>query len=418
MATLSKQYAKVSFTDGVEIDPISVQVTLDEAWAPYVQATVVLPSNSISGFVAPTFGSRVKLRLQQDNQNLLYVYEMTENYGGWVAAVTAAFTPCLIASFTREYAATWNIFTTGAPISKITTEYTPVTPLKLTNDGLSTVWRMTAFLQVPSEELEPYTSFTADLGLRSISYDYISKEATLTLASDEALAQDVYGFGSPTVVLEEYTARATINIILNALGAILEPGTAIGFTSGITSFKIPLYRDNVGTTPWDFIVSLANIFNFKIYCDELRRWYLVQDTTVSGNLELKDNDNITDFQKIISRENPWYNEAIIEYEDPSGTKTIDAYRAPMVGPTKTLYIKKDNTFFPGTGGAQALVERAVTRGETYSVEAINNFNARPRQELIVDITGEPVKTGIVQSITWSLPSARMSVDIRNLEEVI
>jgi hypothetical protein len=202
---------------------------------------------------------------------------------------------------------------------------------------------------------------------------------------------------------------------LSEIGAKLEPGTAdINIPIG---YNIPVYNDNVASTPWDFMLTVADSGKFKLYCDEKRRWYLVDSTAVSGELELKDDDNITDFQKVINRETLFYNQAIIEYEDPTGTKTIDKYTGSVVGGVKTFYQKKDNTFFPGNGAAQSIVERSITRGETYSVEAINNYNARPRQTLIVDITGEPVKTGIVQSITWALPSARMSVDIRNLEEV-
>jgi hypothetical protein len=414
MPTLSKHYAKVTFSDGTEVEPVSVSITVDEAWAPYVQGTVVVPTNLISGNIDPTTGARLKVRLQQDLQNLLYVYDITEDYSGDVSAITAAFTPCLVAAFTRKYTATWNIFTVGSPISKVTTTYTPVTPLKLTNANLDTVWRMTEFLAITGTDPEAKTVFDGDLGIRTVTYDYISKETTLELASDEAIAQDVYGFGYPGWV-SGYSYRGVINIILEEIGAQLEPGDAdINIPIGYT---IPAYNDNVSTTPWDFMLTVADAGKFKLYCDEKRRWYLVETTAVSGELELKDDDNITDFQKVINRETLFYNQAIIEYEDTEGTKTIDKYTGSVVGGLKTFYQKKDNTFYPGPGAAQSIVERSITRGETYSVEAINNYNARPRQTLIVDITGEPVKTGIVQSITWALPSARMSVDIRNLEEV-
>jgi hypothetical protein len=415
MSTLSKHYATVTFSDGTEIEPIDVQITLDEAWSPYVQGTIVVPTNLVSGNVDPTADARLKIRLQQDFQNLLYIYEITKDYGGDISTITAAFTPCLVAAFTRKYTATWNIFTDGSPISKITTAYTPVTPLKLTNANLSTVWRMTQFLEISATNDEAKTVFDGDLGIRSVSYDYVTKETTFEVASDEAIAQDVYGFGSPTTFLTGYSIRGTIDIILSEIGAQLEPGTAdINIPIG---YNIPIYADNVATTPWDFMVTVANSGKFKIFCDEKRRWYLVEDLAVSGDLELTDDDNITNFEKVVTRDQIWYNQAIIEYEDIYGTKTIDKYTAPGAGKIKTYYAKKDNTFFPGNGAAQSIVERSITRGDTYNVEAINNYNARPRQTLVVDITGEPVKTGVVQSITWALPSARMSVDIRNLEEV-
>lgn len=415
MAKLSKHTAKITLPDGSEIEPISVNVTLDETWAPYVQASVVVPSNLVTGTLSPLVGSRIKMRLQQDLQNLLYVSDITADFGGDVSDITAAFTPSLVASFTREYTANWNVFTEGAPISKVTTAYTPVTPLKLTNALLSTVWKMTKFLQVPASNTAGKTVFTADLGVRAITYDYSSKEATIELASDEAIAQDVYGFGDPVTWRSYTTVRAAINVVLAGIGTALTPGpTDAAYPLG---YVIEKYSDNVSNTPWDFVETAATANKFKIYCDEERRWYLVDSTAVSGSLELKDTDNITGFEKNLDRNDKFYNQAIIEYVDPDGIRTLDIYSGSLTGGTKTYYVKKEGYNYPGTGAAQDIVERSISRGETYSVEAISNYEARPRQTLTVDMTGEPVKTGIVQSITWSLPSGRMSVDIRNLEEV-
>jgi hypothetical protein len=414
MPKLSQHYAKVTLPDGSEVEPTSVSVTADESWAPYVQGTVVIPTNLITGTISPTIGSRIKIRLQQDLANLLYVSDITADLGGDVSDITAAFTPSLVAAFTRAYTATWNVFTDGSPISKVTTDYTPVTPLKLTNANLSTVWKMTKYLQVATSGATS-TVFSADLGVRNVTVNYVTKETTLDLSSDEAIAQDVYGFGDPVTWRSYTTVRAAINVVLAGIGATLEAGTAdAAYPLG---YVIEQYSDNVSNTPWDFIETAANANKFKVYCDELRRWYLVETTAVAGTLELKDTDNITAFEKKIDRDANFYNQAIIEYIDPIDVRTLDIYSGDLTGGTKTYYEKKEGYYYPGTGAAQAVVERSINRGETYSVEAIANFDARPRQTLTVDITGEPIKTGVVQSITWQLPSARMSVDIRNLEEL-
>lgn len=415
MSNFSKPWAKITLPNGTEIEPISVDVTLDESWAPYVQASIVVPAGLVTGTVNPTVGSRIKLYMQQDLANLLYVSDITANYAGDVSNITAGISPSLVASFTRKYTATWNVFKEGSPISKVTTGYTPVTPLKLTNALLTKVWKMTKFLQVSSTYSQSTTVFSADLGLREITYDYVSNEATLRLASDEAIAQDVYGFGDPATWRSYTTVRAAINAVLAGIGASLTPGvTDAAYPLG---YVIQQYSDNISNTPWDFIETAANANKFKIYCDELRRWYLVDTTAISGSLILKDTDNITAFQKKIDRDSNFYNQAIIEYIDPVDVRTLDIYSGDLTGGIKTYYVKKEGYYYPGTGAAQDIVQRSITRGETYSVEAIANFNARPRQTLTVDITGEPIKSGVVQSITWSLPSARMSVDIRNLEEV-
>jgi hypothetical protein len=216
-------------------------------------------------------------------------------------------------------------------------------------------------------------------------------------------------------MVKYYSLRDLINEALSFIFAELEPGAAN--ESYPFGYNLEKYEVNVPNTLWDFIETVTTASGFRVYCDEQRRWYLVESTAVVGDLVLDDTDNITAFNKSLSRDTLWYNQAVIEYESPTSGTVFDSYYAPGTGALRTFYQKKENMTFPGVGAAQAIVERSLTRGETYNVEAIANFDARPQQSLVVDITGEPLKTGVVQSITWSLPSARMSVDIRDLTEV-
>lgn len=413
MPTLSTHYAILTLPNGDEITPISVDVTADETWAPYIQASVVLPSNLITDDIDPRAGSRVKLRLQQDFGDLIHVYEVTDDFGGDVSSITAAFGG-VVADITREYAKPWNIFEAGLPISTVTAAYGGDVS-NITAAGLMQVWEMSDFLHSTGTfNPEPSTIFNADLGVRSISYDYVSKEATLELASDESLAQDVHGYGDD-VMVTYYDLRSVINEALNFIFAELEPGTAN--ETYPLGYNLEKYEVNLPNTIWDFIETMTAAAGFKVYCDEIRRWYLIEDTATAGALALADTDNITAFEKVISRETLWYNQAVLEYNDPTLGTIFDEYYEAGTGEIRTLYQKKENITFPGYGAAQSIVQRSLTRGETYTIEAIANFDARPRQELTVDITDESVKTGVVQSITWSLPSARMSIDIRNLQEV-
>ena len=414
MPTLSKHYATITLPNGDVVEPISVNVTVDETWAPYVQASVTVPMNLLTQEIDPRDDVRIKLQLRQDFGDLIFIYELTDDFSGDVSAVTSAFSPVLNASITRRYSKPWNIFEPSRPISYITGIYGGDVS-DITAAGLSTVWRMSKFLQDSGTfNPEPSTFFNTDLGVRSIDYDYVAKEATIELASDEALAQDVHGYGDD-VMVTYYSLRDLINEALSFIFAELEPGTAN--ESYPFGYNLEKYEVNVGNTLWDFIETVTTASGFRVYCDEQRRWYLVESTAVIGDLVLDDTDNITAFNKSFSRDTLWYNQAVIEYEDPTIGTVFDSYYATGTGALRTFYQKKENMTFPGIGAAQAIVERSLTRGETYSVEAIANFDARPQQSLVVDITGEPVKTGIVQSITWALPSARMSVDIRNLEEV-
>jgi hypothetical protein len=413
MAKLSQHYAIVTLPNGDQIRPISVDVTADETWAPYIQASIVVPSYFVTDDIDPRLDTRLQLRLQQDFGDLIYNYEITGDFGGDVSAITAVYAGD-VSDITRAYTKPWNIFEPALPISTVTAAYGGDVS-NLTAADLMEIWRMSDFLHgAGTFNPAPSTIFDANLGVRSIAYDYVSKEATIELASDEALTQDVHGYGDD-IMVEYGDARSLINEILNFIGANLEDGTA-NYTYD-PPYQLQKYEFNLSNVAWDFIETITQAAGLKLYCDEQRRWYLVDATSVSGELVLKDTDNVTAFTKEISRNGLWYNQAVIRYDTISEGVIYDNYYETGTGAIKTLYLEKTNIEFPGFGAAQSLVQRSLTRGETYNMEAIANFDARPRQTLTVDIAGEPVKTGVIQSITWSLPSARMSVDIRDLTEV-
>ena len=418
MPTLSKQFALLDFypntPSSVSVSPISVDVTVDEAHAPYVTATVVVPTAAMPYSPDPRLAQFMGLRLQQDFGDLVYNYEITTDYTPVTPLkLTTAFTPVTPAKLTRKYTQPWNIFEQALPISTITTAYAPVTPLKLTNANLATVWRMSKFLHTsgtftPAES----TVFQSYLMLRKVTKNYITGETTLELTSHEAILLDSIGY--PTDIFFSFTSlRAIINYVLADTISVftqLEPGAADYTYSPAYVFKwLP------NQTAWEVLNALVTAANLVLYCNEAGKWYLQEATAVTGTLTLKDNDNITTLTSTIDRNSEeFFDYAVVEYRTAGTTPSYKNFGYSGFPISKDFYLLQENITDPGGNPAQAMVWRAVTRGQTYEVEAISNFNARPRQTMTIDITGEPTKTAIIQSITWSLPSARMSVDIRNL----
>ena len=415
---LSKHYATVTFfEDNLTVEPISVDLTLDETRMPYAQATVVLPTDVVPTWLDPRYLRWIGLKIQQDFGDLIYIHEITSEFGGDVSNITAAITPMKPATFTRRYARPWNIFETGLPLSTVTAAYTPVTPLKLTNAGFNTVWRMSDFLHAEGTfNPQPSTVINGYLVLRSIERDYITKETTLELASSESLLDDSLGVWDPTP--ENFTTlRALVNSqIQRILGAFtsLEPGTADKTFSPAYAFQRIAEQ-----SCWDQLYEIVTAAGCVLYCDVDGKFYLKDNLAVDGDLELTDQDNITRLTSSISRNSEtFFNWVTVEYRN-SGVATV--YDSEAISYTMTGYkganFVREGIPFPGYGAALSLLQRGSTRGETYTVEAISNYNARPRQNMTINLTGEPDKTAIIQSISFSLPSARMSVDIRDLQEV-
>jgi hypothetical protein len=419
MPTLSQHTALLDFypgdPDATPVAPISCTVTVDETFSPYVTATVVVPTNAMPYSPDPRFPVFLGLQLQQDFGDLLIIYKITADHGGNMASLTAAFGGD-VAKVTRAYTSPWNIFEPGLPLSTVTAEYGGDVS-DITAADLMTVWKMSKFLHGEGTfNPAPSTIFDGYLMLRAITKDYISGETTLELTSHEAILLDSVGY--PSEIIPTYSSlRDLINSVLaETIGALtqLQPGAADFVYSEPYARVWPAEK-----TAWDYLYELVTSAGLVLYCDEKGDWYLEYSMAVSGSLELKDDDNITTLSSRIDRNNPnFFDYAIVEYRNEGELPVYKNFGISGFDISKDRYFRFENLEYPGGNPAQELVYRGNTRGETYEVEAISNYNARPRQNMTIDVTGEPTKTAIIQSITWSLPSARMSVDIRDLTEVI
>jgi hypothetical protein len=420
MPTLSKHYALLDFDPGnllsTPVEPISVNVTVDETFSPYVSATVVIPNTFAPSWLDPRQPIFLGLRLQQDFGDLIYIYEITADYSGDVSAITAAFGGD-VSDITRAYSKPWNIFEQGLPISTVTATYGGDVS-NLTAANLMEVWRMSDFLQAEGTfNPAPSTIFDGYLMLRSVEKNYISGETTLELTSHEAILLDSIGFIPGDPILSYTNIRDLINYILaDTIGIFtqLQPGDA-NFTYS-PPYPLEWKPDK---TAWDILYELVTSAGLVLYCDEKGDWYLEYSGAVLGSLELKDDDNITTLTSRIDRNSPnFFDYSVVEYRSEDSLPVYRNFGISGFPISKDRYFLYENLDYPGGNPAQELVYRGATRGETYEVEAISNYNARPRQNMSINISGEPNKTAIIQSITWSLPSARMSLDIRDLQEVI
>lgn len=414
MPTLSSHTAWLNFPDTNEsIEPISCNVIVAENWTPSIRATVVIKTGSEPYELDPTNVVILGLRLQQDFGELVYIYKITADYAGDVSAITAAFTPATVSSFTRAYSKPWNIFETGLPISTVTTAYAPVTPLKLTNANLASVWQMSNFLHSEGTfNPEESTVFDARvLMLRSISRDYISGETTLELASLEAILIDSIGWNY-TTPFSSTSLREIIQWVLEETGAgspfnPLQPGTADATYSPAYTLKwLP------DQSAWDVLNALVTAANLVLYCDEMGMWWLEESGSTSGTLELKDNDNITSLVESIDRNaQEFFDYAVVEYRN-AGVSVYRNFGVSGGAISKDAYFLRENIPDPGGNEAQSLVWRAVERGQTWNVEAISNYNARPRQTMTLELTGAPTVTKYIQSVSWNLPTDKMNLTFR------
>lgn len=392
--------------------PTDVSMTVDESFSPHIRASLTVPSAMFTEALDPRTGGRLTVRLHQAFGDLLEFNDLTSFGGGTVSAWTAKYTPVTLRSITLEYTRPWNLFEPGLPLSTITTAYLGDLS-QWTTAGFGSMSTLSEFLHgTGAFNPQPSTYIEANLGIRSIKRDLVAGTTKVDLASDEALLQDSARTSSTPYVPATTDVRTLVAYVLGTIGATLQAGTATGtFTEA---------EWTPGQSAWDFIAPITQKAGLYLYADEARKWWLVPNSSTSGTLELKDDSNVTTLTTTLERKNNYFDSCVVEYV---WTNTLgeterawDVY-APS-GSTRTQLVKLTDTPYPGAGMAEQLTNRAKTRGETFDVEAISNYFARPKQVITVDVTGEPLKTAIVQSIDWRQPADRMTVRIRDLEEVI
>lgn len=413
MLSLSKHTAVVwSDSELTYFTPTSIDVAISEQWAPYVQASMTVPSGLFTEALDPRSNDRLHVRLMQQFGELLDVFALTEAFGGSVAAVTSAYSPVTPRKITDDFTRPWNMFEAAYTLAYLTA-HTYTSCSAMTTGFTGDVSNVSKYLHgAGSFNPAPSTVFEANLCIRSISRDLLNETTTVELFSDEALLLD-YAHTSATPYTPTTTdIRTLVNYVLSKIGAALVTDTVTGTYNNTEVQWIP------GQNGWDFINPIVQKANLVLYCDEGRNWRLITASATSGSLELNDTSNVVQLTSSLDRSSDWFDSCVVTYTWYDGTTQQTAYDiyAP-VGYKKTANITISDTPYPGAGQAQALTQRAQTRGELFTVDAVSNYDARPRQELTVDITGEPLKSAVISSIDWSLPSDRMTVNIRNLVEV-
>lgn len=413
MLSLSKHTATVwSDSELTYFSPTQIDVSISEQWSPYIQASIVVPSALFTEALDPRTGARLNVRLQQQFGELLEIFQLTEVFGGDVSTITAAYTPVTPRKITEDFTRPWNMFEAAYTLAYLTAN-SKTSCSVMTASFLGDVSDISKYLHgAGSYNPAPSTVFEADLGIRSISRDLLSGQTTVELFSDEALLQD-YAHTSLTPYAPATTdVRTLVEYVLSKIGATLYTGTATGTYDNTDVKWLP------GQNAWDFILPIVQSADLVLFCDEARRWQLITASSITGSLELDDTSNVVELTSTLDRSSDWFDSCVIQYTWNDGTTQQTAYDifAP-VGAVKTKNIVISDTPYPGSGQAEALTTRAITRGELFQVNAISNYNARPRQNLTVNITGEPLKTAVISSIDWALPADRMSINIREIIEV-
>lgn len=395
-----------------QLGVIDAQITLDESWNPYAQASITLPLNEdIIDQLDPRTGARISLYATQSYGVSDKLSSLTATYGGGtIADITAVWTGQTLGDISAWYFVPYNASgsNTFATLSSLYGGGTIA--------DLSDAWDGLYFWEVSELYSRSYPSGIFnnarrqfDLTIRSRRININDATIVLTLESNEALLQDLCLVQNINFSPNTTDLRTIIKGVLARIGDGLVDGSETATVTADATIWAP------GQSAWDYLEPMLKQSGLRLFCDERRRWYLVEDTyTAEGTVELFSNETITDAAEEINRDNDsWYDSVVIKYTWVNDLKeTIVSYDTAAVPNYQKTHLIEINSLNPGTGAAQRILDRALSRGITKDVTAVANYRVTPSTACTIFITGYPTEEGYIRSVAWAFPADTMTVNTR------
>lgn len=175
-----------------------------------------------------------------------------------------------------------------------------------------------------------------------------------------------------------------------------------------------------GETAWEFLEPLLTVAGLRLYCDELRRWYLVDPSTwtVPG-LKSLSGTNTTDASDTISRDDPqvFATGVVVRYAW-TDANDLDRVAFDTAGtPDKVVRIDYARPF-PGPGAAAAILARRNGTGRTQEITALVDYTTSPGMEAQISLPDTITQGGRIVSVGFDLNNgAEMSVGTRGLIDI-
>lgn len=360
---------------GNDIPIIDAAITLDESWAPYAQASITAPllEDAISDLLDPRVSPHVSITVTKSYGLADKLSTLSSQYGTEdISALTAVWDGLTVRDFSNDYYREYNPF------------------------GLRSA-----------------ETRTFSLAVRERTINYLNAEMSLTLSSDEGLLQDFALVTNTNYTSPSTSVRTITQYVLDLIGADLETGTADATIPADAAVWEP------GVSAWDFLEPLVQAGSLRLFCDEKRKWYLVEDNyNVTGSVNLSYLETLTEATDKISRDNvEWYDAVVIKYEyvDDTGATIVNYDSAGAPG-TKVLTLTY-NSAYPGPGAALRVLQRAEGRGRVNSISAVSDYTVTPGVSCSLTMPNTDTQIGNVAAVNWSLPGDQMNITTRGLLEV-
>ncbi len=182
-----------------------------------------------------------------------------------------------------------------------------------------------------------------------------------------------------------------------------------------------LFNWKPGVALWDFLQPLLEASGMRLFCDEERKWRLVNPETyeVPGYVLVQERHNATEGEDTIDRneEGLWADGVVCvwQWTDLDGIQHEEYDYAGTDGKVATFTYQRE---FPGPGAAAYLLARLQGRGRTQDVTAFTKYTATPGQDVTINLPGTLAQTGKVRQVIFDLRTGLMQLGTRGLTDAL
>lgn len=362
----------------------SASVSLDEARAPYADATFVTPyTEALASALDPRNQPRVNLVLRQN-----FIGSKT------LGDLSAVFpNPQTLAAISTAWA--------GKTLSQV-------------GDLYRVVWN-------PPGSYLPTTVRTLDLTVRSRQVDHLAATITVRATSDEPLLTDYALLRSTPVMPDSYSVVDAVKLVLRTVlpGAVL-------VATGATGTVLPesaVWRP--GVSGWEYLSPLTSSKGLRLWCDEHRIWYLGDPLTAAWPAQGGTSLSVQGFSTtawsaddaINLDDGLWFDGVVVAYRwtpDAGGTSQVAYDYAGLTSARNVLTIERNDTPYPGPGEASARLGKVRQLGRVIGGTRAADYTVGPGGAATYRGSATNTLSGKVAAVVWDFPDGGMSVRTRNM----
>lgn len=179
-----------------------------------------------------------------------------------------------------------------------------------------------------------------------------------------------------------------------------------------------LFNWRAGQTAWDFLSPLVASVGLRLFCDEQRRWWLIDPIgySVPGRFSARPDNAVegTDTMDADDEDNGVTGVvAVFKWTDLDGISHEETDSAGVAGKVKILEFERE---YPGPGLAAAHLVKVQGMGRVQDVTVKTDYTVRPGMEVQIDLPGTYAQLGTLTRVQWELTNGLMNVGSAGLRE--